>query len=511
MRPLVRLLRRRIRVLVLTVVIVPVSALAFSMQQTPMFSASAEVIVGQPGLEGISAGSLNLADSVPASDRSVSVHAEIARLPDVALLAIRSLGLDARHLTSFLDRASVRSRPQSNLLVFAVVDEQRQRAMAFATAYARAYVDYRRRLDTATIVGARKAIEQRIKDLRSDGRGGTALEDQLVAAALELRTIEEIRAGSTTLVRLPERAVQVAPRFLRNAIAGLISGLVLGLALAFLREAFDPRLRSATAISAAVGAPLLGRIATPPRRPRSDLAQLLRDPLAPEAEGYRAVRAALEFAVEEAGARVVAVVGIGRGQGKSTVAANLALACGAAGLRVALIDLDLWVPTAHKLLGVTADAGVEDVLYGRVPLAQALVPIPLGRAGSSGFPGGRLEALLHAPGPQLHHPDLASVPQLVETLRGLSSSFDLVIVDTPAALAVSDVSVIARRVDAAIVVGKLGSVTPAGLGELRRRLADCAVLGVIATAGEREESLSRIDGYDWVGHSYYYAPMHGRG
>ena len=138
-------------------------------------------------------------------------------------------------------------------------------------------------------------------------------------------------------------------------------GLMLGIGLAFARDALDTRVRSAAEIGDRLQTTLLARIAAPPRalRRRNRLV-MIASPHSAQAEAFRMLRANLEFVNLDRGARSIMVTSALEKEGKSTTVANLAVALARAGKKVALVDLDLRRPAIatffalpYSLPGVT--------------------------------------------------------------------------------------------------------------------------------------------------------------
>ena len=148
---------------------------------------------------------------------------------------------------------------------------------------------------------------------------------------------------------------------------GLMLGIVLGLGLAFVVDALDTRVRSANEVGERLGLPQLARVPPPPKGfAKDDRLVMLAQPTGTNAEAFRMLRTNLDFADarERSGARTILVTSAVEQEGKSTTAANLAIAEARAGRRVALVDLDLRVPYLDRFFGLLHAEGITDVALG---------------------------------------------------------------------------------------------------------------------------------------------------
>jgi non-specific protein-tyrosine kinase len=193
------------------------------------------------------------------------------------------------------------------------------------------------------------------------------------------------------------------------------------------------------------------------------------------AEAYRHFALRLQRQLKETGARSVLVTSAARGEGKTTTACNLALALASmsSGRRIALIELDVRRPSASQALGVTPAAGIERVLAGRARLADACLHTQLPE----------LDLYL-ASEPARDALGVISAPTTGALLRDLARQYDLVIVDTPPALPVPDVPLLASHVDAVLLVARNGFSRRAALQETVETLGAPKVIGVFLNEGK---------------------------
>jgi polysaccharide biosynthesis transport protein len=301
------------------------------------------------------------------------------------------------------------------------------------------------------------------------------------AVASELRAaVANITPSSTSadanfrVVQVEQAAVPVAPaspNVALSLILGVLIGLVLGVLTALLRSTLDTRVRAAHDVEHITERPVLGSMTYDPRVKSSPL--VVRESAgSPRAEEFRTLRTNLQFVEIPRGSRAIVVTSSVEGEGKSTIAANLALIMADAGERVALVDADLRRPRLAEYLGMDAGVGMTDVLIEAVPLDDALQQfgdgtlfvLPAGRAAPN--PGELVQG--------------ERMTQLIEELRG---RFDAVIFDAPPLLPVSDARVLAHHTDGALVVASVRKVRRAQLRSALVSLAraDARVLGVVMT------------------------------
>jgi succinoglycan biosynthesis transport protein ExoP len=329
-----------------------------------------------------------------------------------------------------------------------------------------------------------------------------------------LQAIEALQTPPI-LTRPAEGGSKVQPRPVRNGVLALFLGLVAGLALAFLREALDTRVRAAEEIASRLDMPLLSRLPEPPARLRNEgKLSMLTEPDSVLAEAFRVLRTNLDFVNMERRAQIVMITSGLEAEGKSTTVANLAVAFARAGRRVIAVDLDLRRPILDKMFGFGKLPGLTQVALGRISVEDALVPIAVsgrqtgsleadyGSNGSGGDVQGLLELLPAGPVP----PDVGefvgsrTLTEIFEQLRHMA---DVILVDAPPLLRVGDAITLSGKVDGMLVVTNLAQSRRPMLNELRRVLESCPAekLGFVVTGAHLE------DGYAYGYGGYYYTPV----
>src|SRR5437870_5060070 len=171
----VEIVRRRKWLVVQALVVVPLVAVVVSLQQSPLWSATASDLFNGQSLAATLAGTSDpAAGQDPA--RVLQTQADLAKSNTVARLALRRAGTHRTTPYEFLQACSVSAHSDANLLDFTCTDANARRASTLATAYARAFIDYRRTLDTSALEKARANYERRIKQLERRGQTNPQLD-----------------------------------------------------------------------------------------------------------------------------------------------------------------------------------------------------------------------------------------------------------------------------------------------------------------------------------------------
>jgi Mrp family chromosome partitioning ATPase/capsular polysaccharide biosynthesis protein len=521
-----RVVRRRKWIVVQAALLLTLAAVAYSLHQQKRYEASADVLLSAENLSATVPGtSLNGLSQDP--ERTTQTQAQVARVPEVVQGALDRVSGTGLSVADFLANSSVSTSPTSDILTFAVTNRDAALAEQLANAYAQSYSTYRQRLYTDSIERAIADVDRRLQRLdrtgaslqNSGGRAGLgaltaygALYSSLVDRQQTLQSMQALQSSVASVLRQADGAVLTQPKTVRNGVLGLIVGLVLGLGLAFLREALETRVRTAKEVSVRLGGlPLLGRLPRPPKRlQRSEKLVMLEDPASAQAEAFRMLRANLDFMTLDRDARTIMITSALEQEGKSTTIANLAVAFARAGKRVVLVDLDLRRPTVARFFDLEGP-GLTQVALGHVPLEEALArivitdsPAPKRRlvlrrgANQNGNVTrellGQLEVLPSGPIP----PDpgeFVSSPALGNVLGALRERADVVLVDAPGALHVGDVLALASRVDGIVVVARSKVLRRQTLAELDHLLTmvRAPALGFVATGeGEDESSAPEV-------------------
>ena len=323
------------------------------------------------------------------------------------------------------------------------------------------------------------------RDLTSEARGevialtrGTRqrlrLEHNPLRRHQLIQALRGLRALPTTgqvleVVQAAGGATVVSPHPRRNARLAVILALLVGAGLIALVEYLDRRVRKAEDLAELAGAPLLGAFSRDAFR---------RGRRAPRpAEGFQALRDMLSYSQEELAVLVVASPL--RREGRTTVAAGLAVAFARAGRRVVLIDADMRSPRVASRMGVPASPGLSEVLMGRGDPRSTLQDVGGVEGDLKILPAGTIP-----PNPG----ELLGSRRMAKLLEDLAEGFDLVVIDTAPLLAVSDTVPLLRRASGVLGLARLNKTPKDAVRRMTNLVGSAGgrLLGVAATgAGAR--------------------------
>lgn len=402
LRDYIRVLRKSwVLILLCTLVAIAASA-GYSLLQKPMYSASTKVFVSTQSGETTS----ELVQGNNFTQARVKTYSTLVTTPIVLLPVIDDLGLDVS-AAALAKRITANAPLDTTLISITVEDEDPDVAAQIANAIS-------------------ASLTEVVEEIESSP-------DQ-TTSPIKLTRVQDAE---------PPLA-PVSPNIPLNLALGLIVGLALGLGLAVLREVLDTRIRNERDVELLTDVPIMGGIAFDPKAAQRPLI-VQDDPLSPRSESFRTLRTNMQFVDIERDHRSFVITSAIQSEGKSTTAANLAIATADAGSRVLIVDADLRRPKLADYMGLEGAVGLTDVLVGKVSLKDAVQP--WGRGTLSVLPAGTIP-----PNPS-ELLGSASMQKLVDLLL---DNFDVVIFDAPPLLPVTDAAILTKKVGAVVLVTATG-------------------------------------------------------
>jgi succinoglycan biosynthesis transport protein ExoP len=460
----------------------------------------------------LSNGSNPLDASGGLSDREVQDLGVLLGSRDVAAGVARRLGrpADAGNLAGSI---ATFASSGSNFVEIKATQANPNNAAAVANAFAQAFIRLRTDAVRAQTDKAIEAFQKQLDGLPRT-QGNLAARQQIEDSVRQLRLTSAVSTGSATQVDPAVPPAEAAgPRVRRNAALAFVLSLVGAVALAYALQAFDRKPRRLDELSKLYGLPLLTSL------PHVDSAEFEHDgqiAVSPAfKEPLRQLRTNIQLASLDTPFKRILITSAIAGEGKSTIVRNLGLVLSEGGLRVAIVDGDLRRPTLATVFHQRSEPGLTDVLTGSTTLEEALIMVPIEAHGLGTL--ARMGAVTDAPavpglssdtgaiallpaGPEPADPQaVLSADRTRALLESLSEDFDVVLIDSPPLLHVTDAVALAPWVDAVVVVGRLGHVTQENAKRASEMLdlAGAHPIGLVVNDTPAAESASYGYGYSY--------------
>jgi non-specific protein-tyrosine kinase len=276
-----------------------------------------------------------------------------------------------------------------------------------------------------------------------------------------------------------------------NTMLAAAVGAALALGIVFLVEYLDDTVKTPDDVTAVVGLSTLSAIAQIAGKPGKEKLVTLLAPRSPVSEAYRALRTNIQYAAVDGPLKSLVVTSAGPGEGKSTTAANLAIVLAQAGREVILVDADLRRPVLHRIFELPNGQGLTTALL------DLTVPV-VDHVQVTGIPGLRvMTSSAIPPNPA----ELLGSQRQTDLLAELEKEADIVILDSPPVLTVTDALVLAPEVSGILLVVEAGAtrkgVLQKGIDALTR--TEGRVLGVVLN-----RLTPRRSGYYYYQYYHYY-------
>ncbi len=508
LRAALRIIRQNLTVILLPIVMLTGLQLGLALRETPLYSASTELLLQPKSTETLGSGvsNANTAQGYELS-RVLATEIRVLESETIAKRAAKKLGFDAY--------ASGNASGDSDIITVSAVDADPGRAAKVANTFAAEYITFRREQSVGDLTDASRelqasadryqaeidAVNAKLADATAVDvptrtalelqRDGLVRQQQVYTARIDGLALDASlkSGGASVLTPAYPSSGPISPRPLRSAILGMFLGLMLGLGLAFLREFLDDRIKTRDDIVAlAGGTPVLGLIPffkrKKPGKNVEKVAGMQRHPtfvggvLPPEAaEAYRSLRTSIQFVAIDKPIRVIQVTSSESGEGKTTTVTNLALALAQSGLSVMVVDGDLRHPRVHEFFGIANDVGFSSVLSGSLGIAKA-----------SQFIDGVDDITVLPSGPIPPNPaELLGSERARAIISAILDHYDMILIDGPPVLPVIDAVVLSQLVDATVVVARVGKSVRANLARTIEALtqANAPIAGFVLNAVPR--------------------------
>jgi capsular polysaccharide biosynthesis protein len=441
-----------------TVVVLAALALAASLRQAHVFENSAGVLLNHQ--DQIAASVSGVQTPPEDAGRYAVTQTLVAQSPVLVRRVLDAAGRTNDTPQWLYNHTSVYSN--ADVLVFSVRGDTAGNATRLANVYAQQFTQYRRELDTKDLEATLASLGSRLSRLSASGQGGSALYAQLAAKQEQVRLIEALRRSNVYVIRTssPDEAEQIAPRPKKDVALAIGAGLVLGLLLVAIANAFDRRVHDVRELEAALGAPLLAR--TPGRNGTT------------EAASEHAVRLAalIGRAARAAGARSVLVAPAVGDEPELT--ARLASGLAAVHGTVLLVDADLRGRSLTQRFGLETAPGLAELASDSSRPAAVAHEVPVAAGTLRVVPAG---AEVQQPAA------VAASDEVVKALADLSAESPLTLVGTASVATAPEAAALASAVDGVVLL--LGEAIDRRIvGELRRVLdvASSKTLGFVLLA-----------------------------
>ena len=488
-------------------------ALVISMRTTPVYQSTIKLLLNEaPATKSNDYG------SILTSERLAQTYSQLLVTDKVLAGVLEELDLNSS-TNSLRRKLQVQPVRDTQLIEIKANDTDPQRAAAILTSLVSVFINENRAIQGQRFDSSKRSLASQMDEMQvkideasagleslssssRDDEERNRLESLLAqyrqihsSLLLSLEQVKLAEAQSsdnlTTVEDAKVPSVPIRPQTARNVILGGALGFILAAGIVLLTEAFDDTVKGPDDVTRQLGLPVLGLIA----RYEKDIKLITAaQPRSPIAEAYRSLRTNLQFASVDYPIHTLLVTSPSPGDGKTSVSANLGIVMAQSGRRVALVDADLRRPNIHKVMEIPNRKGITTLFVQPNPVLDGSLQ-PTSTPNLWGITAGEVP-----PNPS----ELLGSAKMFDIISKVQERVDLVIVDTPPIMAVTDSAVLSPRVDGVILVVKpektnLGAAKQA-VAQLRRVGAN--ILGVVLN--EVNINRSRYRYYKYKGYYYHY-------
>jgi Mrp family chromosome partitioning ATPase len=458
------ILRRSRWILIVLVLLGVVQMNLLRRHEGPLYSASSNVILSPTDLASAIAGASSYVDptALDATERA------LASSPELFQAAAQSH--PAAGPASDL-KSSTSASKNGTTITFTTTNSSPTKAVAMANAVAVTYPHWRASIATATLTSA---IDQLKSQLASAKPGDPDVRTELN----QLRLLRSVTSGNVLLVEPATEATKIRPSPVKDSLVGAFIGLFVALLVIGVREVLDNRVRSEQEIEEILGIPVIGTIERLP--PRVTPLVVVGRHEQRYADMYALLAASIARLREGKESMVVAVTSASASEGKTTTAVNLAAALARRDEHVRLVDLDTRSPSVARMFSIPKEApGVDRAIRTASDVDKLFWSVDgNGVRQATARNGGQPSSLrTRAAQSKLQVLPMGAVSsteqsaqagRITEMMETVGESTDYVVVDTPPALSLPNMSELAQSVDVVLVAVRYGRTSRRSLASLRR-------------------------------------------
>jgi tyrosine-protein kinase len=458
------MLRRRWRVIVLIVVACTALAVVHHQRAAKTYNATASVAFRNSTLP---TAALQVQDSGSGDPlRDAATEVLIARSQQVASMVQKQLNTRAG-ASQLLDLMKVQAAENADVLDISASTGDPAFSARLANAFANQYIQFKADTELKHIDAARQDLRQQIDALPASSPDRSGLEQSLQRLS-ELRSVAGGGANIIALASPP--STPAGAGIATTGVLGVVVGLALGFAIAFLLEAIDRRIKSLDELERAYRLPIIGRI------PQSAFRHGRADERGEELEPYRILRSSLDLAAVTRDISTLLITSATSGEGKTTVAVDLAHAAALDGRQVVLAELDLRRPTFSEHLGTGFREGITLAFAAGTSPTEYLVEPFIDLPNFSVLPAGPLP-----PNPA----ELLGSATMREIIAELTPKDGILIIDSAPLNPVADTHALMNSgaISASLIVARLNKIKRDEVRDARAILARQAIepLGLVVT------------------------------
>lgn len=444
----------------LVTVLAGLVAFLVSQRMTPVYSASTTLYIN----EATSAKATDY-NAIITSERISGTYSKMITTRPILDEVAKRTGVDAEYIEKNITVSPIRD---TTLIQVDIESTNPSLAAQIANEVANVFSDYIVKIQEERFIVSKDSLQNQITEMEQQidevttaliGESDTGVKASLETKLTQYRAIysnlilsyEQIRlseAQTVSTIMAIEPAVipdePISPQVLRNTALAAMVGLMLAVGVIFLIEALDDTLKTPDEIKRSLGLPVLGIIAKHELEEGKPITHTT--PRSPVSEAFRSLRTNVQYAAVDTELNTLLITSIDPKEGKSTVSTNLGIVIAQQGKKVILIDADLRKPTLHRKLGLQNLNGLSSLFVRSIDTLELFLQETQIK---------NLQVITSGELPP-NPSELLSSKKMKTVLDELKKSSEMIIIDSPPAMAVTDSLVLAPIVDGVLIVIKPG-------------------------------------------------------